>query len=121
MKVDIEGGNDEAWWLDSACTRHMTSRREDFHKLLKLSRTVNVVLADKSVIHGVGIGTVQMLLKDSEGKTVCVEFKNVLYVPDLQKRLISIPQLTTKGAEITFKKHSCALLFSGRKFGFGKS
>ena len=98
----------------------MTSRREDFHHLLKLSRTVNKVLADKSVIPAVGIGTIQKLLKDSQGKTVFVEFKNVLYVPDLQKRLISIPQLTIKGAEITFKKHSCALLFSGRKFDFGK-
>ena len=77
----------------------MTSRREDFHKLARLSGTVNVVLADKSVILAVGIGTVQMLLRDSKGKTVWVEFKNVLYVPDLQKRLISM----IKGAEITFE------------------
>ena len=56
LKVDVEGGNDEEWWLDSGCTRHMTSRRGDFHHLLKLSRTVNVILADKSVIHAVGIG-----------------------------------------------------------------
>ena len=120
LKVDIEGGNDEAWWLDSGASRHMTSRREDFHRLLKLSRTVNVVLADKTVIPAVGIGAVKMVLKDSEGRNVCVEFKNVLYVPDLKKRLISIPQMTTKGAEITFKKYSCELLFSGRKFDFGR-
>jgi hypothetical protein len=78
-----------------------------------------VILADKSVIPAVGIGNVKMVLRDSEGKSVCVEFKNVLYVPDLQKRLLSIPQMTTRGAEITFKKHSCELTFSGRKFDFG--
>ena len=66
--------------------------------MFKLSGTVNVVLADKSVIHAVGIGTVKMLLRDSEGKTVRLEFKNVLYVPNLQKRFISIPQLTIEGA-----------------------
>ena len=78
-----------------------------------------MILADKSVIPAVGIGSVKMILRDTEGKSVCVEFKNVLYVPELHKRLISIAQITAKGASIMFQKHSCELFFSGRKLDFG--
>lgn len=36
LKVNTEGVPDDGWWLDSACSRHMSSRREDFCRLLKL-------------------------------------------------------------------------------------
>ena len=97
----------------------MSSRKEDFHRLLKLPQPVDVMLADKSVIHAVGIGSVKMVLKDMDGKNVYVELKNVLYVPDLNKRLISIPQMANKGASITFEKSSCVLSFSGRMLDLG--
>ena len=119
LKVGVEGVSDDEWWLDSGCSRHMSSRKEDFHRLLKLPQPVDVMLADKSVIHAVGIGSVKMVLKDMDGKNVYVELKNVLYVPHLNKRLISIPQMANKGASITFEKSSCVLSFSGRMLDLG--
>ena len=88
LKIDIEGRNDDEWWLDSGCSRHMKRRWEVLHCFLKLSQTVKVVLAEKSVIPAVGIGSIKMLFTDSEGKRI--ELKNVLHVPDLQKRLLFI-------------------------------
>ena len=49
-----------------------------------------------------------------------ISFKNVLYVPGVKKRLLSIPQITDKGGEVTFKKNEVELKFSGRSYKFGK-
>ena len=60
-----------------------------------------------------------MFLLDENGNRVPVVFRDVMFVPKLQKRLISIGQLTLKKAEITFKETSAVLKISGRSFNFG--
>ena len=46
-------------------------------------------------------------------------FTEVMFVPKLQKRLISIGQLTQRKAEVTFRERSVVLTVSGRRFVFG--
>ena len=119
LHVSVDGGDDEAWWLDSACSRHMTSVEGDFENLILNDTPIDVVLADKSVVPALGHGSVRATLRDRRGKLVKMKFENVLYVPALRKRLISVSQMTDRGAEITFKRNSCSLFFSGRTFKFG--
>ena len=58
-----------------------------------------VTLADKTVLRAAGQGKLNVHLRDVDGRIVPVTFENVLYVPNLE-RLISISQLTRRGAEV---------------------
>ena len=118
LQVDVEGGKEDAWYLDSGCSRHMTNAANDF-SFLKPITPIPVVLADKSVIYAIAEGTVKTEISDIKGNNIIIVFEKVLHVPRLQKRLISISQLTNRGAEIIFKKQICILSRNGKRFIFG--
>ena len=116
-------GNDEdkedSWWIDSACSQHMSGVKEDFVSIGKLDKPTSIKLADKSVVPAAGKGTVHLVLIDIDGNEVPIAFKDVLYVPRLKKKLISVPVLDDRGAEVTFKGGMCTLIANKRKFVFG--
>ena len=84
------------WLLDSGSSRHMTPSKDDFVTYLKLKIPVKVGLADDSSVLGYGIGNVNITLFDGN-QFVSVVIKNVLYVPKLKRRLLSITDITEKG------------------------
>ena len=91
----------------------------NFTKFKSEEEAEYVTLADKSIVKAVGKGSVNLYLRDVNGKKVPVAFENVLYVPNLE-RLISITQLTERGeVEVTFKKKMAVMQISGRQFIFG--
>jgi hypothetical protein len=115
---------DEKWWLDSGCSRHMTGVKEDLSNYNEFEQKNDprhqVTLADKSVVPGEGEGDLCMYLRDEKEEKVAVKFKEVMYVPKLKKRLISIGQLVLNNtAEVTFRDQTVTLSTGGRKFVFG--
>ena len=116
----VNGNDDNSWWIDSACSQHMSGVKEDFvGSIQKLVKPVSVKLADKSIVPAAGQGTVHLTLIDCEEKEVPIAFKDVLYVPKLKKKLISVPTLDDRGAEVSFKGGVCTLIAGERKFVFG--
>ena len=65
------------------------------------------------------MGPVKTKIRDVKGNHTIIALQNVLLVPNLRKRLISISQLTARGAEIIFKKDTCFLSRKGKRFNFG--
>lgn len=120
LHSSVDQSEEDAWWLDSACSRHMTYGKSDFETLMIHETPIDVVLADNTVVKAVGNGNIRAIMKDANGRQVQMEFKDVLYVPNLKKRLISIPQMTERGAEITFKKRLCTLFYKKRRFKLGE-
>lgn len=118
LQVDVEGGDEKTWHLDSGCSRHMTGEEEDFSSLNSID-PIPVALADKSIIYAIGEGTVKKDIVDIKGNVTVVAFENVLYVPHLRKKLISISEATKRGGEIIFRKDTCILSCKGRRFNFG--
>ena len=107
------------WTLDSGCSRHMTPVKSEFTRYLKLNVPVPVNLADESKIFGYGIGDVNIKLFD--GSTfVPVVIKNVLYVPQLHRKLLSISDITDRGSSVTFKGQSSTITMKGKTFLFGQ-
>jgi hypothetical protein len=88
-----------SWWIDSAATRHITRDREFFvdfkekavgeHKVYMGNNTYSDVLSE---------GKCKISVKGS-----VVVLHNVLYVPNIQRNLISVPVLDGKGYGIKFK------------------
>jgi hypothetical protein len=113
----------EKWLLDSGCSRHITGNKDDLENYRDIEEDDDeeshyVTLADKSIVHAVGRGDLNVYLNDVGGVKVPVTFKDVLYIPKM-KRLISIGQLTKRGGEVVFREKSVELRVSGRKFKFG--
>ena len=82
----------------------------------KLATPIDVILADKSIVPAIGCGDVKVIIFDNE---VPVTFKNVLYVPKLKKRLLSISEMTKTGAEVKFKGDLCSLIINQKKYVIG--
>ena len=120
LHVDVHEEDGGEWCLDSGSSYHMSGVRSDFNELLPLSSPIAVSLADDNTIPGIGVGSVGARIFDADDKVTPISFKNVLYVPGVKKRLLSIPQITDKGGEVTFKKNEVELKFSGRCYKFGK-
>ena len=114
---------DSKWFLDSACSNHMTGVQRDLANLKYFSddQPRYVTLADKSVVRAAGSGNLNVYLRDNNGKSVPVTFKDVMFVPKLEKRLISIGQLAKRGAQITFNRDSVKMRIAGKNFMFGHS
>ena len=106
------------WYLDSGCSQHMTCVKGDYVTYKKLESPIDVRLADKSVVLAVGVGNVRIVIFDND-REVPVEFRNVLYVPRLKKRLLSISEMTNSGAEVKFKGDICSILINQKNYAIG--
>ena len=75
-------------------------------------------LADNSVLHTYGKGTVHLSVFDGLEK-ISVTLKDVLYVPKIQSKLLSLPSVTNKGAEVQFKGQSCKIMINDKVYSIG--
>ena len=76
--------------LDSGCSSHMCADKTKFDTLNYLHRQVTIEVADGQHIYAEAVGTIGIL-------------KDVYYVPDLKKNLISISAFDKKGYSILFE------------------
>nr|XP_016513512.1 PREDICTED: uncharacterized protein LOC107830463 [Nicotiana tabacum] len=84
------------WYLDSACSRHMTGDKQLFKTVIKLDGGI-VTFGDKSKGNVIGVGRVPL------GSTCDVD--EVYLVDELGYNLLSINQLYDNDYEFRFKKH----------------
>ena len=80
------------WVADTGATRHMTPHRHWFVSYSPYS--VPIRLADNTVIHSTGIGSVRFLPLLNGKPQRLLEFKDVLHVPLLRSNLLSVLYLT---------------------------
>ena len=102
----------EGWLLDSGCTHHMSFSKSDFHILSgHAGGGVMAAGGDALAIEGKGEVWVELGAKSRAGKRVDrLVLRNVLYVPALKQRLLSISQLQNDGISALFfgnKHYNC--------------
>ena len=78
----------QPWYLDSGCSRHMTSDESLFQELDR-KKSGNASFGDNSKGIIRGIGTI--------GNNSHTQIKNVLLIENLKFNLLSISQLCDKG------------------------
>lgn len=86
------------WYLDNAASNHITGARSKFTELDE-SISGQVRSGDGSVVEIKGKGTVQMLYKTGEQKTL----QEVYYIPSIQNNIISMGQLSETGNRVELK------------------
>ncbi|KAI9919625.1 hypothetical protein PsorP6_017770 [Peronosclerospora sorghi] len=94
------------WLLDSGASSHITPFRADYISYRNISNPIAVTIADGACLNAVGVGDVKMVTIDGREITVT----EVLFIPNLDRRLISIPTLTSRGLDVMFGHRSCDIM-----------
>jgi hypothetical protein len=89
---------DDMWIIDSGASRHMMGDQTRLSNLNEKKTLYKVELGDKSTYPVERFGQVSVKLKSGNN----VHLSNVLYVPGLEKNLVSISCLEDKGNIIAF-------------------
>jgi transposase InsO family protein len=89
---------DDMWIIDSGASRHMTGDQARLSDLNERKTSYKVELGDKSTYPVEGFGQASIKLESGNH----VHLSNVLYVPGLEKNLVSISCLEDKGNRIAF-------------------
>ncbi|KAF3634576.1 putative LRR receptor-like serine/threonine-protein kinase [Capsicum annuum] len=89
------------WLIDSGCTNHMTYNKSLFKELkpTEISK-VRIESGDQILVEGKGTVIIKISLGN---KTI----SDVLYVPDIDKNLLSICQLIEKEYKVSFENKHC--------------
>ena len=94
------------WFFDLEALKHMTHRKQWFVNFVEdKSRIETVMVADGKVYCVEGRGDVQIKLENGKKCT----FSNVLYIPGLNKNLLSINMITKQNPqlEVVFRGEKC--------------
>ena len=87
--IDASLATTDPWYLDSGASKHMTHHRDWFEDIT-LVHGRHVVCANDATHDIMGVGHVPILL-DGSGKKQYI--RDVWYVPDLKKNLISVSSI----------------------------
>lgn len=87
------------WILDSGATQHMTYDRSSLVDYREISPVKAIRLGNYDYLHGVGEGSVVVRSKSGDGSGRLLKLHNVLYVPKMRRKLLSLGACTKKGAE----------------------
>jgi hypothetical protein len=88
----------ETWLIDTGASKHMTGYKDSFSELVQKDSPHKVKLNDDYQYPIKGVGEVSYRL--DSGKPT--KMKDVLYVPGLKKKLLSISTLDEKGFKVSF-------------------
>jgi hypothetical protein len=83
----------ESWYLDSDTSQHMSPLQHLFHEYTPLATPKTILLGDNSSHQAQGYGSVVLQLIAGQLLSIC----DVLYIPKLAKKLLSIAQITNIG------------------------
>ena len=106
------------WWIDSGASQHMTRDKKGMDEYENFKTPLKVKLADNSTLLAYGKGNVRLPVYDGLTK-VNVTLHDVLYVPRIQTKLLSLPTVTERGAEVQFKGQFCKIIINDKPFTIG--
>jgi hypothetical protein len=121
------GGDDDAvfaagmervdgWLIDSGATAHMTPHRSDLIEYEVLKAGIEVTIADGKKLTVAGRGTVRLLGMDRKR----IKMVDVLHIPGLDRRLLSVGKMAERGLNMEFQRFSCVIRGNASAIAFGK-
>ncbi|XP_074362887.1 uncharacterized protein LOC141703204 [Apium graveolens] len=103
------------WYIDSACSNHMTGKKELFSKLDKRYKS-KVKIGDGKMLKIEGKGIITFYSKEDKSSNIT----DVHYVPELTQNLLSIGQLMQRGFSIIFDEDHCVTFDKKKKFSVAR-
>ena len=75
-------------------------------------------LADNSILLAYGKGDIKVYTYNGP-KKICLVLKDILFVPDKKKKLLSLSTVTERGAAVKFNKIACTIMIDGKMLSIG--
>ena len=92
------------WLIDSGASSHMSPMTSDFTEYQKLNPVIEVTVADGAKVQAVGKGTIVL-----EGIKHRITVTDVLHIPKLDRRLLSVSKLVERGLSARFEEKQCSI------------
>lgn len=110
-----------SFYIDSGCTDHMINDKRYFSNLIMLNKPIKIAVAkDRDFLNAIAVGSI-IAYSNVNGSSVKCNIKNVLYVPDLRKNLLSVKKLEMFGLKVVFEEGNVKILDrNGILIGLGK-
>ncbi|KAG7640275.1 Zinc finger CCHC-type superfamily [Arabidopsis suecica] len=107
---EISTIGEETWLVDSGCTNHMS---KDVRHFIALDRSKKIIIRIGNGGKVVSEGKGDIRVSTNKGDHV---IKDVLYVPELARNLLSVSQMISNGYRVIFEDNKCVIQdLKGRK------
>ena len=106
--------SEHAWFVDFGASHHMTLYQEWFRDLRTPDRPNYIETGDDTRHPIRHIGDVRF---GKEGQQTCI--KNVLHVPTITKKLVSVGEIVEQGMQVRFNNEGCFIEKDGRLIAKG--
>nr|CCA28312.1 putative polyprotein [Albugo laibachii Nc14] len=83
----------------------MCPNKSKFTDLQALKKNIPISVANGSQVDAVGVGTIFARLKNNKN----IRIDDVLYVPSLDQKLLSVSALAEKGPQVVFRNLTCEI------------
>lgn len=106
---DYERQNELTFFIDSGCTDHMVNKKIYFTDIVMLQEPIRIAIAkDNNYLIALGVGNIEVYSFVGNENVKCT-IRNVLYVPDLRKNLLSVKRLEMHNIKVIFE-NACVKL-----------
>lgn len=97
---NVQVNSEEAWYVDSAASFHMTRNYNWFDTYEELKEKINITIANNKIITAVGKGTIDVEVFNGKHWTVS-KLNEVMYVPDMgPSNLFSVSKACDRGLKM---------------------
>ena len=111
--------NNCEWIIDSGATQHMTFEKDSLSDYVEFKQPCIVNLGNNATIFAYGKGTYR-LVADLEDSAQHIALHDVLYLPDLNKNLLSFRAMTKLGASVDFEGNVCRISRNSKLLAVGE-
>lgn len=110
---------DSEWIIDSGATQHMTCEKDQLSNYVEFKQPCTVNLGDNRSILAYGKGTYR-IVADLGDRVQNISLRDVLYLPDLEKNLLSVRAMVKLGANVEFVNVECKITRNGKLLAVGE-
>ena len=111
--------NNSGWIIDSGATQHMSFEKGKLSDYVEFKEPCIVNLGDNRSILAYGKET-YLIVADLGDCVQNISLRDVLYLPDLEKNLLSVRAMVKLGATVKFEGERCEITRNSKLLAVGK-
>ena len=106
----------DGWWIDSGASQHIIHEKGGMESYTTFRKPLQVRIADNTILYAYGKGNRSLTVFNEK---VNITLKDVLYVPKLRNKLLSLPSMTEKSVEVQINGQSCKIIINDEVYSIG--